>query len=215
SRRRGGDESTEPPDREQRPVTEPVALARLDACLTRAEEVARITVKDEDLIVLRHAALLLEASPGLEAASANPLLSRGWTARRIGRRVDELLEDRDRPRDEAGARLFLFRAGSAWPIVVAFETWRASKRERRAWERLLEPLAKLARRQGRAIFDPPPLLRGDEIAHRLGIEPGPELGRVVDRLRRLQITGRLRTAQAARDWLAGRYGDLPPPQVRE
>jgi poly(A) polymerase len=41
----------------------------------------------------------------------------------------------------------------------------------------------------RASGGPRPPVRGDELAHELGIEPGPELGRLLDQLRRAAFTG--------------------------
>jgi hypothetical protein len=41
----------------------------------------------------------------------------------------------------------------------------------------------------RASGGPNPPLRGDELARELGIEPGPELGRLLEELRRASFTG--------------------------
>ena len=43
----------------------------------------------------------------------------------------------------------------------------------------------------------PPLVRGDELAAELGIEPGPELGRLLAELAEAQFAGELRTRDEA------------------
>lgn len=190
-----------------------ISLAELDRCLDRAEAAAGREIEPYERVALRHAALTwLAQQDAPESCSAAHLLTRGWVSRRVARRIEALLEPRDRPTNEDQERLFLNRAGSAWPAVAGFDLWRAQESERAAWRELLDRLGALAAREGEVIFEPAPLLRGDEIARRLGIEPGPELGRVVERLRRLQITGRIRTPEAACEWLAGRSEDLPPPR---
>jgi poly(A) polymerase len=49
----------------------------------------------------------------------------------------------------------------------------------------------------RASGGPKPPVRGDELAGALGIEPGPELGRLLTRLRRAAFTGEASTPQEA------------------
>jgi poly(A) polymerase len=49
----------------------------------------------------------------------------------------------------------------------------------------------------RASGGPRPPLRGDELAHELGIEPGPELGRLLAELRRAAFTGDATTREEA------------------
>jgi poly(A) polymerase len=44
---------------------------------------------------------------------------------------------------------------------------------------------------------PKPLLRGDELAHEIGIAPGPRLGELLEELSRAQYTGQIRTREQA------------------
>ncbi|MEO6496790.1 MAG: polynucleotide adenylyltransferase, partial [Solirubrobacteraceae bacterium] len=44
---------------------------------------------------------------------------------------------------------------------------------------------------------PQPLVRGDELARELGIEPGPGLGRLLEQLREAQFAGEVTTRDAA------------------
>ena len=49
----------------------------------------------------------------------------------------------------------------------------------------------------RAAGTPAPLLRGDELAAELGIEPGPELGGLLDEIAEARYAGELETAEQA------------------
>ena len=49
----------------------------------------------------------------------------------------------------------------------------------------------------RAEGPPQPAVRGDELAEALGIEPGPELGTLLARLREARFTGEATTAEEA------------------
>lgn len=186
-------------------------LDGLDRLLGTAERTIGSPTEPGQLVVLRHAALVLTATT--ESPSAQPLLERGFVTRRDARHIDELLAAAESPpAGDAEERLFLHQAGRSWPLLATLAAWRADRAGRRAWSDTLPRLARLAKREGERIFDPPPLVRGDEIAARLDLEPGPELGRVVDRLRRLQVSGRIDTPEAAREWLRGAAADLPPPR---
>ena len=44
---------------------------------------------------------------------------------------------------------------------------------------------------------PKPLVRGDELARELGLEPGPELGRLLDSLSEAQYAGEVRDREEA------------------
>ena len=68
-------------------------------------------------------------------------------------------------------------------------------------QRNLDHCIRLVRDDSEKIFNPPPLLRGDEIRELLDLTPGPEVGLASRRLRRRQIEGRLRDRDAAISWL--------------
>ncbi len=59
-------------------------------------------------------------------------------------------------------------------------------------------------------ISPPRLLDGRELIQELGIEPGPQLGRLIEALREAQATGKVSTRDEAlgyaRSWLAGSQG---------
>lgn len=55
----------------------------------------------------------------------------------------------------------------------------------------------------RQVGPPPPLVRGDELAAELGIEPGPELGRLVAELEEAQFAGEVATRAEAVDYARG------------
>jgi putative nucleotidyltransferase with HDIG domain len=77
---------------------------------------------------------------------------------------------------------------------------------------MVEAHLSLAREMIAAALDwrrdgpPPPLLRGDELAAELGLEPGPELGRLIAELEAAQYAGevgdRAAVVEHARNWLA-------------
>jgi poly(A) polymerase len=52
----------------------------------------------------------------------------------------------------------------------------------------------------------PPLLRGEDVMTTLGLEPGPEVGRLLARAREAQALGRVRTRADALEWLRGEEG---------
>lgn len=193
-------------------TTHELAPGDLDDRLHEVERATGRPLGPRQLLAARHAALLLAADPGAGPGSADLLVRRGYVSKRDAGRIADLLAGQAPPADPAAERLFLHRGGALWPACAAFEAWRAESDGRRGWELAIPRLAGLAEREGARVFDPSPLLRGDEIARLLGIEAGPELGRVVGRLRRLQVTERIDSAEAARQWLRGDRPDLPPPR---
>jgi hypothetical protein len=92
-------------------------------------------------------------------------------------------------------RLFMYRAGSAFPTVLAAA---AAVDPDHAWVRWW----RLWRNRGPEIVAPEPLLTGSEISAAVGISPGPTLGRVVDALTEAQVRGEVRTAGGAKKWLS-------------
>lgn len=79
-----------------------------------------------------------------------------------------------------------------------------------ATEEAIEAHLGLAREMLAAALDwrrqgpPPALLRGDELAHELGVEPGPELGRLLAELEAAQYAGEISTRAEAVDHLRRR-----------
>ena len=65
------------------------------------------------------------------------------------------------------------------------------------WMRVVTDLTRLAAERGHEIFAPAPLLSGTEIQELLDIPPGPRVGQVASKLRRLQIEGGISSRGAA------------------
>ena len=70
-------------------------------------------------------------------------------------------------------------------------------RDETGWVERAAELVRLERSEGEAIRQPPQLVDGQEIGRLLGVDPGPEIGRVVAALRRAQVDGRVRTRDDA------------------
>lgn len=133
---------------------------------------------------------------------------RRWASRRTLEPVGRLLAHPpasigagDAGTRTAAERWWLHRLGDLWPTALAW--WGArvvGRREpggepewRAAADRLLAHLAEDAE----GILDPSPLLRGDEVAELTGVEPGPELGRILAAVRRAQVEGRVTDQRGA------------------
>ena len=116
----------------------------------------------------------------------------GYLTAREASRCRRLLSCRAAPGSDAEARWFLHLWGEDWPAATAMLAAIAEPPLARAeWRRHLDRLAALAERHGATIFAPRPLLDGEEIGRLLGLEPGPEIGAAVARLRRAQVEGRV------------------------
>ena len=103
-------------------------------------------------------------------------------------------------------RLFMHRAGSAFPTVLAAA---AAVDPDHAWNRWW----RLWRTRGAEIVAPEPLLTGSEIGAALGISPGPTLGRAVKSLTEAQVRGEVRTAAGAKKWLSRKPWLESPPRI--
>lgn len=137
--------------------------------------------------------------------SRNALAPYAWprsdreAALNAARDLDDALSTVDSP--SADRREFAWRAGSAFPAVIALAA--AVEPERAGWRRWWRQWS----HNPAAFENPRPLLTGTEIATLKGIEPGPELGKIVNALLRAQVRGEIRTCGGAKRWLAGRDRD--------
>jgi tRNA nucleotidyltransferase (CCA-adding enzyme) len=122
----------------------------------------------------------------------------GYLTRQESAKAALLLGWEELPASELGQRRFLHRAGLLWATVVASLGARATGTaglER--WRATLRPLVDLARREGKALFDPPRLLTGGEVQELLGVPAGPDVGRALTAVRQAQVDGRVRTREEA------------------
>jgi tRNA nucleotidyltransferase/poly(A) polymerase len=88
-----------------------------------------------------------------------------------------------------------WRAGRAFPALIALSS--ALDPEHPGWHRWWRQW----QRNSATLENPQPLLTGIEIATVTGIEPGPELGKVVKALLRAQVRGEFRSRSGALAWL--------------
>ncbi len=92
-------------------------------------------------------------------------------------------------------REMIWETGDAFPTLLALGAAVAPGESGwRSWWRLW-------RLSGASLLHPPRLLDGREVATLLGLEEGPELGRVMGELTRAQVRGGFRTPAGARRWL--------------
>ncbi len=117
---------------------------------------------------------------------------------RRARAIEALLGRRRLPATEPERRWLLHRSGELWTTVVAYL---GSAVDDGDWRAALGPLLRLTATEAEAIFTPPPLLDGHQIAELLDIGPGPRLGELAGGLRRAQIEGRVTTREEAIAWL--------------
>jgi len=134
--------------------------------------------------------------------SQNSLAPYAWprsdreAALNAARDLDGALSTVDSP--SADRREFAWRAGSAFPAVIALAS--AVDPEHSGWQRWWRQWSR-----NPAVFeDLHSLLTGGEIAEITGIDPGPELGKTVQSLLRAQVRGEVRTRGGATAWLGRR-----------
>lgn len=74
----------------------------------------------------------------------------------------------------------------------------------REWSRLLEtvaaPLLEAFFERHQQVITPLPLLTGNDLQKRLGLEPGPKMGRIIEQLREEQAAGEIRSKTEALDF---------------
>ena len=113
-------------------------------------------------------------------------------AARAARLLDEAPAVADGP--VGGRRVFMHRAGAAFPTVLAAAAAVDPDHNWARWWRLW-------RTRGSQLVHPEPLLTGEEVGTVLGIYPSPALGRAIDVLTEAQVLGEIRTVEGARRWL--------------
>ncbi len=117
---------------------------------------------------------------------------------RAARLLDQALAAVDA--STADRRELAWRAGAAFPALIALAT--ACEPDRPGWRRWWRQWI----RDPEAFLVPQPLLSGIEIAELTGIDPGPELGEIVNALLRAQVRGEVRSRSGAVRWLGlGRW----------
>jgi hypothetical protein len=186
----------------------------------RAAEVARLApgAPPVDLPTGRWAlsfAVLAPPARGAAPGAAEPatLAERfrdaGYVTRDLAARVTKLLAEPVIPLDERGRRRFLHRMGDAWTTAVARlgAEWvaegGAGEGPLAAWRRAVRELAALLVADGERILAPPRLFSGEDVQRLLGVPPGPEVGRALDRVRRAQVDGEIATREEAERLLLG------------
>lgn len=101
-------------------------------------------------------------------------------------------------------RRLIHRAGEATPAVLALaaglDTEGRADRWGRFWCQWL--------RRGSELVDPVPMVSADEVAKRLGLEPGPELGLALRTLVEAQVSGRVRSRAEALRFVDRRPWDV-------
>lgn len=173
------------------------AFARSDALLAARAPTARSVRR-----LVLHWLLLLSAVPASVVPDALGRLRRlGYMGRRTARDVTAACGRLELPQGPAEQRWFLHRFGDLWPTVAMAAEGLTGERTLEASRERLLLLDELERLEGDRLFDPPPLLPTARVMALTGLASGPELGRLLDRLRRLQIAGALATAEDASRWL--------------
>lgn len=186
----------------------------------RAAEVARLApgAPPVDLPAARWALTFAALAPppdGTHPLGVEPAIlverfrDAGYVTRDLAARVTKLLAEHEIPPDERGRRRFLHRLGDAWPTAVArlgaewVEEDGAGERALAEWRRAVRELAALLTADGERILAPPRLLSGEDVQRLLGLPPGPEIGRALDRVRRAQVDGQITTREEAERLLRG------------
>lgn len=176
------------------------AFERADAALRhfagQSADLSAEPAPQPDALIL-HAALLLDVA----RADVQTLVAGGYVSRREARDLALVLDQRRLPEATTDQRWLLHRASHAWATALCFAAAADAETPRKTVLLRLEACIGLANKEGEAIFNPAPLLRGNEIRELLSLESGPEVGLASRRLRRRQIEGRLRDREHAASWL--------------
>jgi poly(A) polymerase len=122
----------------------------------------------------------------------------GHISKRDAQRIARLLRWQELPVEEGSQRWLLHEMGELWPtLACCLATRGETPMDEGEWRRLVTGLTRLAAEQGHEIFAPAALLSGTEIQKLLDIPPGPRVGEIASRLRRLQVEGRISSRSAA------------------
>lgn len=137
---------------------------------------------------------LPDLARGADPETALERLARvGYLTRRDAEDVRTLLPWNRLPARDAERRRFLHATGELWTTAACF----AAVREEMGWAERAAELVRLEQAEGEVIRNPPQLLDGREIGRLLGVEPGPEIGKAVEALRRAQVDGRVTSREGA------------------
>ena len=185
----------------QRQQLEP-DLARAFSALERTAAAMPVTT---NMLVAQAALLLrvLEVTLGQDGTeTADNLWRLGYLTRGTIRRIYRVLDAPLPPSIAPEQRWYLHSLGDLWAAAVclaagshALETEAESGSD--ALPNEIASLVVLAAQCADEIFDPPTLVTGTVLQSELGLEPGPELGRILAAIRRQQIEGRILTYQQA------------------
>ena len=109
------------------------------------------------------------------------------------------------PEREDTARFFMRHAENYFALILLglAEAGRGASRFAGIVERAGRMLD-LYDREIRPAMAAPPFLRGEELMERFGLDPGPEVGRILAALREAQVEGRVRSRDEALRFAAGR-----------
>lgn len=148
---------------------------------------------DSDLTSARLTLLLcqLGESIDLEINVAIEMLRRqGLVTRARAQQISKLLEAGCLPDSEAQQRWYLHWTGELWPAALSLSAALGIDRTDHAKESVrIRRAIDLASQRPQEIFNPPPLISGEDLQRRLAIQPGPDMGRLLATIRRRQIEG--------------------------
>lgn len=102
------------------------------------------------------------------------------------------------PAEAADLRRWLHDAGDDWAAALALRGAFAPRgREVTAWAAATRAMVGFGSRLREEILRPPRLVSGEDVQRIVGVAPGPPIGSLLARLRRLQVEGRVRTREEA------------------
>lgn len=174
------------------------AFGRSDALLAGH----RVPIVPASPLLLHWTLLLAALPPAAGPAAVDRLRRRGYVGRRTAREWASISRHAALPETGRDQRWFLHRLGPLWPTAAVAAASLSADRSLDSCRAVLEELRRLAHAEGDRLFQPAPLLPTAEVMTLTGLPPGPELGTVLELLRRKQIEGDLPTPEDARRWLA-------------
>lgn len=185
--------------------------------LAALEQSATAIPATTSMLIARAALLLriLESTLNVESTElADHLLRLGYLTKKRLREVSRILDAPPPPTEAPAQRWYLHSLGDLWVAAVCLAVGTQALRvsdesELEAPPGEIAALVDLAVDSADEIFDPPKLLTGRDLQSELGLEPGPELGRILAALRRQQIEGGLVTTQQALDLARRLITDWP------